>query len=96
MLRKQYKLMSCTQNAGQNHYVQTTDNAIENVVMFKDLGMKLQNQNCMTEEIHPLLHYLCETLQMVRNVVLSCTIKLPPLTPSPLPTSYNSTQVPPD
>jgi len=31
--------MSCTQNAGQNHYVKTTNNAIENVVMFKDLGM---------------------------------------------------------
>jgi len=64
--------------------------------MFKDLGMKLQNQNCMTEEKHPLLHYLGETPQMVRNVVLPCTIRLSPLTPSLLPTLYNSTQVPSD
>ena len=40
----------------------------------------------MTEEIYPLLHYLGETPQTVRNVVLPCTIRLSPLTPSPLPT----------
>lgn len=77
--------MSCTKNAGQNHYVKITTNAIENVVMFKDFGMKLQNQNCMTEEIHPLLHYVGETPQMVRNMVLPCTIRLSTLTPSPYP-----------
>jgi len=88
--------MSCSQNAGQNHYVKTANNAIQNVVRFKDLQLKLQNQNCMTEEIHPLLHYLGGTPKMVRNVVLPCTIRLSPLTPSPLPTLYNSTQVPPD
>jgi hypothetical protein len=64
--------------------------------MFKDLGMKLQNQNCMTEEIHPLLYYLGETPQMVRNVVLPCSIRLSPVTPFPLSTLNNSTQVPPD
>jgi len=30
----------------------------------------------MTEEVHPLLHYLGETPQMVTNVVLPCTIRL--------------------
>jgi len=62
-----------------------TTNAIENVAMFKDFGMKLQNQDCMTEKIHPLLHYVGETPQMVRNMVLPCTIRLSPLTPSPYP-----------
>lgn len=94
--KTQYKLMSCKQKAGQNHYVKATNNSFENVVKFKDLGMKLQNQNCMTEEIHPLLHYLDETPQMVSNVVLPCPITLSPPTPSPLTTLYNSTQVPPD
>jgi hypothetical protein len=35
--KTQYKLMSCKQKAGQNHYVKATNNSFENVVKFKDL-----------------------------------------------------------
>jgi hypothetical protein len=46
-----YMLLSCHQNAGQNHNIKIGDRAFEIVVQFKYLGMTVKNQNLFLKEI---------------------------------------------
>jgi hypothetical protein len=52
MLRKfKYMVMSCNQNAGQNHNIKLDNKSFERVEQFKYLGTILTDQNCIREEI---------------------------------------------
>jgi hypothetical protein len=42
-----YMLMSCHQNAGQNHSLITNDRSFENAATFKQFGMTPKNKNCI-------------------------------------------------
>jgi hypothetical protein len=44
-------LLSCHQNAGQNHDIKTGDRSFENVAQLKYLGTTITNQNLIQEEI---------------------------------------------
>jgi hypothetical protein len=44
-------LLSCHQNAGQNHDIKITNRCFDSVAQFKYLGMTATNQNLIQEEI---------------------------------------------
>jgi hypothetical protein len=44
-------LLSCRQNAGQNHNIKIGDRFFENVAQFKYLGTTVTNQNVIQEKI---------------------------------------------
>jgi hypothetical protein len=44
-------LLSCHQNAGQNHDIKSTNRSFENVPTFSYFGMTITNQNQILEEI---------------------------------------------
>jgi sorting nexin-29 len=46
-----YMVMSCNQNAGQNHNIKLDNKSFQRVEQFKYLGTTLKNQNSIQEEI---------------------------------------------
>jgi hypothetical protein len=46
-----YMLLSCHENAGQNHNIQIANRCSENVAQFKYLGMTVTNQNLIKMKI---------------------------------------------
>jgi len=51
MGKTKYMVMSCHQNAGQNHCLLTADKPCNNVTKFKYLETTVTNWNCIHEEI---------------------------------------------
>jgi hypothetical protein len=49
--KTKYILLSCHQNAGQNHDIKIANRCFENVAQFRYLGMTVRNQNFIQEEI---------------------------------------------
>jgi hypothetical protein len=49
--KTKYMLLSCHQNAGQNHDIKTANRRFENVAKFKYLGITVRNQNLIQDEI---------------------------------------------
>jgi hypothetical protein len=49
--KTKYMLLSCHQNAGQNHDMKIANRYFENVAQFRYLGMKVTNKNWIHEEI---------------------------------------------
>jgi hypothetical protein len=45
-----YMLLSCHQNAGQNHDIKIANRCFENVAQFRYLGMTITTQNLIQEE----------------------------------------------
>jgi hypothetical protein len=48
-METKYMVMSCHQNAGQNHNLQTGNKSFENMAEFKYLGIAIRNENCILE-----------------------------------------------
>jgi hypothetical protein len=44
-------LLSCHQNAGQNHDIKIGNRCFENVAQFRYLGTTITNQNLIQEEL---------------------------------------------
>jgi hypothetical protein len=49
--KTKYMLMSCHQNAGQNHNMKMANRCSKNMAKFKHLGITVTNQNLIWEEI---------------------------------------------
>jgi hypothetical protein len=52
----EYMVMSCCQNAEQNHNLVTANKSLENLQKFTYLGITVTNQNCIQEEIKSRLN----------------------------------------
>jgi hypothetical protein len=66
--KTKYTLLSCHQNAGQDHDIKTANRAFENVSQFKYLGTKVTNQNLTQEVMFP-------TIQFKTFYLLVCCLK---------------------
>jgi hypothetical protein len=64
-------LMSCYQNAGQNHDMKTANRSFENVAQLKYLGMSVTNQNLIQEEMKRRLKLGNASYHSVRNLLSS-------------------------
>jgi hypothetical protein len=49
--KTKYMLLSCHQNAGQNHDIKTASRSFESMVNFIYLGTTITNQNLINEEV---------------------------------------------
>jgi hypothetical protein len=64
-------LLSCHQNAGQNHNIEIGDRFFKNVAQFKYLGMTVTNQNLIQEEIKGRLNSSNASYHPVQNLLSS-------------------------
>jgi sorting nexin-29 len=66
-----YMLLSCHQNAGQNHDIKVANRSFENVTQFKYLGTRVTNQNLIQEEIKRGLNLGNACYHSVQNLLSS-------------------------
>jgi hypothetical protein len=64
-------LLSCQQNAGQNHGIKTANRCFENVAQFRYLGTNITNQNLIQEEIEGRLNSGSACYHSVLNLLSS-------------------------
>jgi sorting nexin-29 len=69
--KTKYMLMSCHQNAGQNHYIKKANRCFENAAKFKYLGTTVTNQNMIHEEIKSRLNSGNACYHSVQNFLSS-------------------------
>jgi hypothetical protein len=62
-------LVSCRQNAGQNHDIKTANRPFENVAQFKYFGMTVTNQNLIQEEVNTRLNSGNACYYVVQNLL---------------------------
>jgi hypothetical protein len=79
--KTKYMLLSCHQNAGQNHDIKVVNTAFENVLQFKYLGTTVTNQNLIQEEIKRRLSsgnacYHLSVQKLLSSRLLSKNIKI--------------------
>jgi hypothetical protein len=74
------EMLSCHQNAGQNHDIKIPNRSFENVAQFKYLGTAVTNQNLIQEEITRRLNSGNACYHSVQNLLssrlLSKTVKI--------------------
>jgi hypothetical protein len=69
-------LLSCHQNAGQNHNIKRTNRSFENVAQFKYLGKTVTIKNLLQEEIKWRLNLGSTHYHSVQNLLfLVCCVK---------------------
>jgi hypothetical protein len=64
-------VLSCHQNAGQNHNIKTANKSFDHVKQFKYLGITVTNQNLIHEEIKRQLNSGNACYHLAHN--LSCS-----------------------
>jgi hypothetical protein len=69
-----YMLLSCHQNAGQNHDMKIANRPFENVAQFRYLGMTITNQNLIQKEIKKRLNLGNAFYHSVQNLLSSCLL----------------------
>jgi hypothetical protein len=69
--KTKYMLLSCHQNAGQNHNIRIGDRSFENVAQFKYLGKTERNQTRIQEEIKRRLNSGNACYDSVQNILSS-------------------------
>jgi hypothetical protein len=67
-------LLSCHQNAGQNHDIKVANRCFENVAHVRYLGTAVTNQNLIQEEIKRRLNSGNACYQSVQNLLSSCLL----------------------
>jgi hypothetical protein len=67
--KTKYTLLSCHQNAGQNHDMKIANRPFENVAQLKYLGMTVKNQNLIQEEIKRRLNSGNACYHSVQNLL---------------------------
>jgi ribosomal protein S2 len=67
--KTKYMLMSCYQNAGQNHVIMIANRSLEDVAKFRYLGTAVTNQNLIQEEIKRRLNSGSACYCSVQNLV---------------------------
>jgi ribosomal protein S2 len=70
-----HMLLSCHQNAGQNHYIRTVNRCFENVAQFRYLGTTITNQNLIQKEIKRRLKSGKACYHSVQNLLSSHLLK---------------------
>jgi hypothetical protein len=74
--KTKYMLLSCHQNAGQNHNIKIADTSLENVAQFKYFGMTVTDQNLIQEEIKRRLNLGNACYHSAQNLcLLICCLK---------------------
>jgi hypothetical protein len=74
--KTKYVLLSCHQNAGQDHDIKIADRSYENVAQFKYLGMTVTKQNLIQEEVKRRLNLGNACYHSVQNICfLVCCLK---------------------
>jgi hypothetical protein len=61
-------LLSCLQNAGQNHDMKVAIRCFENMTQFRYLGMTVTNQNLIQEELKRRMNSGNAYYQSVQNL----------------------------
>jgi hypothetical protein len=69
--KTKYMLLSCHQNAGQNHDIKIGNRYFENVEQFRYLAMKVTNQNLIQEEIKKRLSSVNACYHSVQNILFA-------------------------
>jgi hypothetical protein len=64
-------LLSCHQNAGQNHDMNIANTSFENVAQFRYFGMIVTNQNLIQEEIKRRLNLSNACYHSIQNLLSS-------------------------
>jgi hypothetical protein len=72
--KTKYMLLSCHQNAGQNHNIKMANRCIENVAEYKYLGTTVTNQNLIKEEIKRRLNSGYACYHSVQNLLSFCLL----------------------
>jgi hypothetical protein len=69
--KTKYMLLSCHQNAEQNHDIKVANRCFENMAQFRYLGTPVTNQNLCQEEINRRLNSSNACYHSVRNILAS-------------------------
>jgi hypothetical protein len=69
-----YMLLSCDQNAGQNHDVKIASRSFENMAQLIYLGMTVTNQNLIQEKIKRRLNLGNACYHSVQSLLSSCLL----------------------
>jgi hypothetical protein len=72
--KTKYMLLSCHQNAGQNHYIKIANKCLENVAQFSYLVMTITNQNVIQEEIKSRLNLRNACYHSAQKLLSSCLL----------------------
>jgi ribosomal protein S2 len=72
--KTKYMLLSCHQNAGQNHDIKITNRCFENVAQFRYLGRTVTNQNLIHEEIKRRLNSGNACCHSIQKLLSSCLL----------------------